>query len=101
MITEVWYTPNLLQLNENEDVTPCYENTVIMIITKAIFLISNVQYLITAVAFSIGRPFKKPIYTNLSLSLYLMLAISYSYYLILAPDDYSSNVFSVNLKLIM
>ena len=85
----------MLPLDEKDDVTPCYENTVLSFLIKAIFLIANVQYLITAVAFSIGRPFKKPIYTNLSLSLFLIITFAYSYYLILSPDENSSDFFSV------
>ena len=63
-------------------VKDCYDNTVI-------FLISNVQYLISAIAFSISYPFKKGIFSNYYLILWLVIGFSYSSYLIISPDQYS------------
>jgi cation-transporting ATPase 13A3/4/5 len=75
---QTWYKP-IVDPVENGDVTPSPDNT-------AIFLVSNFQYIITAVAFSISRPFKKPIYSNFILTGYLILSIAYSYYIIIRPD---------------
>jgi len=37
--------------------TPCYEGTVL-------FIIGNSQYLVTCLAFSVAKPFRKPFWTN-------------------------------------
>ena len=71
--------------NDEEKVFACYDNTVV-------FLISNMQYLISAIAFSISYPFKKSIFTNYLLILCLFLAFSYSAYLIIIPDEGSMNI---------
>ena len=68
-----------------DTVMDCYDNTVI-------FLISNVQYLISAIAFSISYPFKKGIFSNYFLVLWLFISFSYSSYLIISPDSYSRNL---------
>lgn len=53
------------------------------------------QYLITALAFSISKPFRKPIYTNYLLCVFLILCISFSLYLIVDPDRYSRKIVDV------
>lgn len=50
------------------------------------------QYLITAFAFSISKPFRKPIYTNLWLTLFMIFAFAYSVYIIVIPDKYSREI---------
>jgi hypothetical protein len=53
------------------------------------------QYLITALAFSISKPFRKPIYTNYLLCFFLLICISYSFYITLQPDKYSRKFLDV------
>ena len=62
--------------DEGTDIRACPDNT-------AIFLISNMQYLITAFAFSISKPFKSPIYTNYYLTFFMIFAFAYSCVIIL------------------
>ena len=69
--------------NKDETVIACRDNTVI-------YLVSNIQYLITAFAFSISKPFRKPIYTNILLTLFMIFAFGYSVYIILRQDAFSS-----------
>lgn len=38
----------------------CYENT-------TLFLLSTAQYIIVVIVFSVGKPFRKPMYTNYAL----------------------------------
>ncbi len=47
------------------------------------------QYLTTAVAFSISKPFRKPIYTNYLLCAFTIFSLAYSVYIIVDPDSYS------------
>ena len=64
--------------DEGTDILACPDNT-------SIFLISNMQYLITAFAFSISKPFKSPIYTNYYLTFFMIFAFGYSCVIILWP----------------
>ena len=63
------------------DILACPDNT-------CIFLISNVQYFLAAVAFSISKPFKSPIYTNYYLTIFMILALIYSTIIILWPSKF-------------
>ena len=65
---------------DNTDILACPDNT-------AVFLISNMQYLITAFAFSISKPFKSPIYTNYYLTFFMIFAFVYSCVIILLVND--------------
>lgn len=62
---------------EREDNESSYENS-------AVYLVSVYQYLITCVAFSISKPFRKPLYTNawFSISLVLLLVFNLLFTLI-------------------
>ena len=72
----------------DDKVNLCYDNSVV-------FLISNFQYLISAVCFSINKPFKKSIFTNQLLIICLVFAFTYSIYLILMPDVHNRNLLNI------
>lgn len=78
-----WYK-NYCDTSE-DSVEPCMDNT-------AVFLVSNMQYLTTAVAFSISKPFRKPIYSNYLLCVFMILSFAYSIYIIVDPDYYSASL---------
>ena len=59
-----------------------YNNTLI-------FYISNYQYLIITISFSITYPFKKNIFTNILLIVYLISGFSYLTYIFCTPDNFS------------
>ena len=71
--------------DEDEEILACPDNT-------CIFLISNVQYFLAAVAFSISKPFKSPIYTNYFLTGFMILALVYSAIIILWPSQFVCNL---------
>jgi hypothetical protein len=58
--------------------------------------VANIQYLFTAVAFSMGKPFRKSIRTNYLLCGFMLFSLAYSMYLILGPDSWSAEKLSVN-----
>ena len=64
------------------DILACPDNT-------SVFLISNMQYLITAFAFSISKPFKSPIYTNYYLTFFMIFFFFYSCFIIVFPNKLS------------
>ena len=72
----------------NEDPMACHENTIY-------FLISHFQYLTLALAFSVSKPFRKPIYTNWPLMIYLVLVYFYSIWITINCDDWSAKLFLI------
>ena len=70
---------------DNCEILACPDNT-------AIFLMSNMQYLVTAIAFSISKPFKSPIYTNIYLTLFMLFGLVYSCVIILWQKDFISHL---------
>lgn len=74
--SQKWFVP--VVPNETEDAEPCWENS-------AIFLFSCYQYIIAAVVFSKGPPFRKPFYTNMYFMGALIILISFSSLLLFNP----------------
>ena len=74
--------------SEGTEILACPENT-------AVFLVSNAEYFIAAVAFSISKPFKSPIYTNYFLTFFMILALIYSSIIILWPTKFICRVFQL------
>jgi len=54
---EPWYAANRCQEKMSAYMLPCIENS-------SVFLVSIFQYVFVAVAFMVGKPFRKPLYTN-------------------------------------
>ena len=71
--------------SDETEILACPDNT-------SVFLISNCQYFIAAVAFSISKPFKSPIYTNYFLTFFMILALIYSTIIILWPTSFTCNI---------
>ena len=82
LINNVKWNVNVEKCVLTEDGNPksCALNTVI-------FLISNMQYLITAFVFTISKPFKKPFYTNVYLTMFLLFSFAYSVYITIGPFE--------------
>ena len=79
---------NICDFDDNENPLPCHENTIF-------FLIAHFQYLTLALAFSVSKPFRKPIYTNIPLMIYLVLIYFYSIWITINCDDWSANLFVI------
>lgn len=56
-----------------------FENT-------TVFWISSFQYLSTVIAFSVAKPFRKPLYTNVLFTVSLLLMIGFNVYLVQTED---------------
>ena len=84
--TNDWYV-NTCE-TEGDEVFACEDNSVF-------FLISHYQYLTTALAFSVSKPFRKAIYTNWLLMIYLILVFFYSIWITINCDSWSKNLFGL------
>ncbi len=63
----------------------CYENT-------SVVMVSNFQYLITCMVFSISKPFRQPLYTNLWFTLSLVILFSLNLYCIISSDPFITSL---------
>ena len=79
---------NICDFDDNEDPMACHENTIY-------FLIAHFQYLTLALAFSVSKPFRQPIYTNWPLMIYLVLIYFYSIWITINCDDWSAKLFLI------
>jgi cation-transporting ATPase 13A3/4/5 len=79
---------NTCKFDINDDPIPCHENTIF-------FLITHFQYLTANLAFSISKPFRKPIYTNWPLMIYLLIVYFYSIWITINCDDWSAKLFNI------
>lgn len=73
-----WYQP--FEYNDETAHLGCFEN-------YTIFVISCFQYMILALVFSKGRPYRKAIVTNFGLLAALVVNVAFSVYLTLQPVD--------------
>jgi hypothetical protein len=79
---------NICDFDDNDDPLPCHENTIF-------FLIAHFQYLTAALAFSVSKPFRQPIYKNWPLMIYLALIYFYSIWITINCDDWSMKLFGL------
>lgn len=73
--------------NENESVAG-YEN-------YALFSVSSMQYVILAMAFSKGAPYRLPLYKNWSLQATVAVISLFTFYLMLGPSQWFQNSFEL------
>ena len=64
-------------------------NKDICIDNSLIFYISFCQYLFTGIVFIKSNPFKKKVYSNILLFIFIILSFSYTFYIILYNDKFS------------
>lgn len=76
---KAWYIPIYMEPGVEIDIS--YENT-------TLFVFSNIQYISTLFAYNIAKPYMKPIYTNIILSIWITTSIVLSYYIIINPSDF-------------
>jgi len=69
-----------------DDNTACFENT-------SVFLISLYQYVVVCVAFSISKPFRQPLYTNLWFTFSLIILSVFNVYITLVNQGWIYDAF--------
>ena len=68
------------QTNDNDGPLLAYENTIL-------FLLTGYQYIIVALVFSVGKPFRKPFYTNLWFLLSTIVLCAFTTFLSITPIE--------------
>ncbi|KZS08802.1 putative Cation-transporting ATPase 13A2 [Daphnia magna] len=86
LMLQPWYHP--IHPDGDEVIIPCWEVTVI-------FSIGSFQYLILALAFSYGPPYRQPFYTNKLFLFALIVLTAFSLVLTLLPIGPLANFFQV------
>ncbi len=90
-----FYTlPNKPDPHNPEENASCYENT-------AMFLLTLYQYLVCAMAFSISKPFRQPIYTNLWFTASLVILAVFNIYITLVDQKWIYNIFVIKENITM
>ncbi|KAJ8686576.1 hypothetical protein QAD02_022370 [Eretmocerus hayati] len=84
-----WFKPFVPRPDDKDDVR-CLEN-------YTIFIVSSIQYIILAVVFSKGRPYRKAIWTNYGLLASFILLSVFSAYLSVSPFDRLAGWFELEL----
>ena len=74
--------------NDPDKSMSCYENT-------SMFLTTLYQYLVVSMAFSLSKPFRQPIYTNLWFTISLLILFVFSLYITLASDKWIETIFEL------
>jgi len=83
--SQPWYLPPTHVPGDDALNTTNYENTVL-------FLVSSFQYILVAAVFSIGPPYRLPIWTNVLLMLCIVVLTAFSTLILLAPPPMVSSV---------
>lgn len=89
---EAWFVPFNATASHygDEDHPGCYEN-------YAVFAISSFQYIILAIVFSKGKPYRAPIFTNYGLIFSALAITAFSAYLVIYPVDFLRDTFQLVL----
>jgi cation-transporting P-type ATPase 13A2 len=70
------------------DITGSYEST-------ALVFIANFQYIITCMVFSISKPFRQPLYTNVWFALSLVILLGFDVYIVVSDDSFITSLMSL------
>ena len=60
-----------------------------------VFIIANFQYLITCLSFSISRPFRKPLDTNVIFTVSIMIMIAFSSFILMSDELWLTDFFDL------
>jgi cation-transporting P-type ATPase 13A2 len=70
------------------NITECFEST-------ALVFIANFQYIITCMVFSISKPFRQPLYTNVWFALSLVILLGFDVYIVLSDDSFITSLMNL------
>ncbi|EFN68541.1 Probable cation-transporting ATPase 13A3 [Camponotus floridanus] len=85
-----WFVPFNVTAHEDKDDVGCLEN-------YTVFIVSSMQYIILAVAFSKGPPYRKSLFTNYGLLVSFVFLTLFSAYLAMFPFEWLIDIFELVL----
>ncbi|XP_065171790.1 polyamine-transporting ATPase 13A3-like isoform X2 [Atheta coriaria] len=85
-----WYQPFNASSKEDKDAVGCVEN-------YTVFTVSSFQYIILAIVFSKGAPYRESIFSNYGLLISAILMAAFSVYMALDPMPWLQDVFELEL----
>jgi len=85
-----WFVPFNVTAHEDKDDVGCLEN-------YTVFIVSSMQYIILAVAFSKGPPYRKSLFTNYGLLISFVFLTLFSAYLAMFPFEWLIDIFELVL----
>lgn len=85
-----WFKPFNATATEDKDHVSCSEN-------YTVFIVSSMQYIILAVAFSKGPPYRKSLFTNYGLLTSFVFLSLFSIYLAICPFEWLVNWFELTM----
>ena len=88
--SQPWYKPNKID-NPDEEKIVCWETTVI-------FIVSGFQYISVALAFSRGKPFRRPWYTNFAFTISMVVLTGVTTTMLLLPENPFSHLIQLMEK---
>lgn len=83
-----FYRPHEVDPNSEDQQVKAFENT-------SLFYVSIYQYLMVCVVYSISKPFRQPLYTNLYFTLSLIILLAFGTYIVLTDDSWVINLFEL------
>ncbi|KAK4878700.1 hypothetical protein RN001_011206 [Aquatica leii] len=86
--SEEWFVPFDSSIKEDKDSVACFENYVI-------FTISSFQYVILAVVFSKGKPYRQSMFSNYGLLFSAAALTIFSVYMTISPASYLVDAFEL------
>lgn len=60
--------------------------------TTALVFIANFQYIITCMVFSISKPFRQPLYSNVWFAMSLVILIGFDIYIVVSDDSFITSL---------
>lgn len=88
--TQPWYVPFDAKHSDDKDNVACFEN-------YTIFSISNFQYIILAVVFSKGKPYRNNMFSNYGFLFATLSLVAFAVYLAVWPMDFLVEQFELIL----
>jgi cation-transporting P-type ATPase 13A2 len=63
--------------------------------TNTLFLISNMQYIAACFAFTMGKPFREPVYKNVAFIINILVIVILNVYINIYPAKWLQRIFEV------
>ena len=84
--------PHAIDKESGDENTECFENS-------SLFMISLFQYVVVCMAFSISKPFRQPLYTNIWFTVSLILLSIFNIYVTISRETWIHSAFEIKTEI--